>query len=90
MVFSDRTNVGGKERGHREVLCVLTAAPGACQRDDPLRASAYTRAEDVAARISRWYICCVLLLALKGGKGFWPSPVTPVGLFLGQAQHSYG
>lgn len=90
VAFSDRTDVGRKERGHGEVLYVLTAAPGMCQRDDPLRVSAYTRAEDVTACVSRWYICCVLLLAQKGGKGFWPQPVTPVGLFLGQAQHSYG
>lgn len=42
-------------------------------------------AEGVTACVS-WYICYVLLLAQKGGKRFWPQPVTPVGLFLGQAQ----
>lgn len=76
VMFPDRTDTGGKKRGHRGVLCVLTAAPGLTH---PICA------EDVTACIS-WYICCVLLLTQKGGKRFWPQPVTPVGLFLGQVQ----
>lgn len=79
VTFPDRISIGGKKRGHKEVLCVLTATPGVFQLTYPICA------EDVTACIS-WYICYVLLLAQKGGKRFWPQHVTPVGLFLGQAQ----
>lgn len=78
-MFPDRINIGGKKREHTEVVCVLTATPGVFQLTHPISA------EDVTACIS-WYICYVLLLAQKGGKRFWPQPVTPAGLFLGQAQ----
>jgi len=78
-MFPDRNDIGGKKRGHTAVLCVLTATPGVFQLTNPICA------EDVTACVS-WYICYVLLLTQKGGKRFWPQPVTPVGLFLGQAQ----
>lgn len=79
MMFPDRIDIGGKERGPTEVLCVLTATPGVLQLTHPVCA------EDVTACIS-WYICYVLLLTQKGGKRFWLQPVTPVELFVGQAQ----
>lgn len=75
----DRIDIGRK-RGHTEVWCVLTATPGMFQLTHP------TCAEDVTACIFG-YICYILLLTHKGGKRFWPQPVTPVGLFLGQTQH---
>lgn len=59
-----------------------------CHLAHPQCASAPTGAEGVTACIS-WYICYLLLLAQKGGKGFWLQPLAPVGLFFGQTQHSY-
>lgn len=75
----DRIETVGK-RGHTKVLCVLIATPGVFQSTHPICA------EDVTACIFG-YICYILLLTHKGGRRFWPQPVTPVELFLGQMQH---